>query len=146
MATQDQDEKMCDRCHERPATCHICHGNSSHEGESLCRECFELSNPTVTSGITKVWEAGCQYCGGPPAIGGGGFGLGVFSGIRSMPSCKCKPCAEEYYRFLQVKMPGFGTGTMTKEQLAKIKTYNIAAIFTEAEEHMKKWVSERGSQ
>jgi hypothetical protein len=113
MATQDQDQKLCDRCHERPATCHICHGNSAHEGESLCRECFELSNPTVTSGITKVWEAGCQYCGGPPVIGGADP-LATIGGIHKL-RCMCKPCSEEYHRFLQLKMPGFGTVTMTKE-------------------------------
>ena len=146
MTPEDQDQKLCDNCHERPATCHICHGNSAHKSKSLCRECFAASNPAMVSEMTKALEAGCRYCGGPPEIGGGGFGLGEFSGIRNVISFKCKPCSEEYHRYLQLKMPGFGTGSMTKEQLAKIKTYDIATMFTEAEEHMKKWVADRGSQ
>jgi len=98
----------------------------------------------VTSGITNVWAAGCQYCGGPTAIGGADP-LATIGGIHKL-RCMCRPCAEEYHRFLQLKMPGFGTLSMKKEQLAKMKTYDIPAIFTAAEEHIKKWVAERDSQ
>jgi len=142
---------LCDICQKREATVHIAHGtsNGGHvpKPSDLCGDCFESSNPTEASkasGIEKVWEAGCQYCGGPPVIGGADP-LATISGIHKL-RCMCRPCADEYHRFLQVKMPGFGTGTMTKEQIAKIKTYDIPAIFTEAEEHLKKWVADRGSQ
>jgi hypothetical protein len=43
-------------------------------------------------------------------------------------------------------MPGFGSDTLTKEQAATLAEDDRAAIFTEAEEHMKKWVAERDSQ
>jgi protein-arginine kinase activator protein McsA len=139
---------LCDSCKKREATVHttVCSSNAGDEPKrrDLCGECFESFNPTEASGITKAWEAGCQYCGGPPEIGGADP-LATIGGIHKL-RCMCRPCAEEYGRFLQLKMPGFGTVTMTKEQIAKIKTYDIPAIFTEAEEHMKKWVADRGSQ
>jgi hypothetical protein len=43
-------------------------------------------------------------------------------------------------------MPDFGSDTLTNEQAAKLAKHDTAAIFTEAEEHMKKWVEERDSQ
>jgi hypothetical protein len=58
----------------------------------------------------------------------------------------CKPCAEEYFSFLRQRMPGFGSETVTKEQIDKIVKCDRAAIFAEAEEHMKKWVAERGAR
>ncbi|MGA2868334.1 MAG: hypothetical protein ABSF34_04135 [Verrucomicrobiota bacterium] len=76
---------------------------------------------------------------------GGGDPLATIGGIHKL-RCMCRPCAEEYHRFLQLKLPGFGTGVMTKEQMAQIKTYDIPAIFTEAEEHMKKWAADREPQ
>lgn len=144
MATQDQDQKLCDRCHERPATCHICHGNSDREGESLCRECFELSNPAVTSGITKAWEAGCRYCGGEPYSGGGHSADGLGGNMKM--SFMCKSCAAEYFGFLRKKLPGFGDPDITPEQVAEMRKHNIAGVFTETEAHMKKWVADRDSQ
>ena len=124
----------------------ISKGNASEEPRQrdLCAECFESSYHTEAGDITKVWEAGCEYCGGPPVIGGADP-LSTMSGNNKL-RCMCKPCAQEYHRFLQMKMPGFGTLTMTKEQLAKMKTYDIPAIFTGANEHMKKWVKDKSLQ
>ena len=133
---------LCENCHQREATSHV----NKIEGDvvtsrDLCSECFESSH-TEARGITQVWEAGCQYCGGPPVIGGADP-LATIGGIHKL-RCMCKLCSDEYHRFLQVKMPGFGTGAMTKEQLSKMKTYDIPAIFSEANKHMKQWVSEKG--
>jgi len=60
-------------------------------------------------------------------------------------SFMCKSCAEEYFGFLRLKMPGFGSDTLTKEQADKLAKHAFAAILTESEEHMKKWVAERDS-
>ena len=144
MTTPDQDQKLCDNCHERPATCHICHSHSVQESKSLCRECFESSNPTVVSGITKEWGAGCRYCGGEPYSGGGHSPDGL-SGTMKL-SFMCKSCAEEYFRFLSQKLPGFGEPDMATEQVAEMRKHNMAGVFNETEEHMKKWVAERDSQ
>lgn len=41
---------------------------------------------------------------------------------------------------MQMKVPGMRSGSITPEQAA-----NLPTIFAELHEHMKKWVSERGS-
>jgi hypothetical protein len=60
-------------------------------------------------------------------------------------SFMCKSCAEEYFRFLGRKLPGFGEPDITTEQIAEMRTRNIAGVLAEAQEHMKKWVTERDS-
>jgi hypothetical protein len=57
----------------------------------------------------------------------------------------CKPCAEEYFRFLQQELPGFGEPEITAQQIAEFRRHNMAAVLTEADEHMKKWVAEQRS-
>lgn len=99
--------------------------------------------PALINGVTPAWEAGCQYCGGPP-VSGGDDPLATLGGSHKL-RCLCQPCFDEYHRFIQVKLPGFGTATMTKEQIAKIKTVDIPAMFNEADAHMKQWVADRGS-
>ena len=139
---------LCDLCKKREATVHttVCTSNAGDEPKrsDLCPECFESSYHPHANDITKVWAAGCQYCGGPPAIGGADP-LATISGVPKL-RCMCKPCGKEYHSFLQSKMPGFGTLTMTKAQLARMKTYDIPAIFAEADEHMRKWVKDRDSR
>lgn len=139
---------LCDLCQEREATVHTMRctniAGDVPKQQHLCDECFDASNPTQARELTRAFQAGCRYCGGEP-YGGGGDPLAMLSGTHKM-SFMCKPCTEEYFRFLRLRMPGFGSYTITKEQVAKIKTYDIPAIFTEAEEHMKKWVVDRGSQ
>jgi hypothetical protein len=116
-------------------------GDIPPKQSDLCVECFEASNPAGVSGITKAIEAGCRYCGGPFHIGGGDP-LATLSGARKM-RCLCKRCAEEYHGFLGRELPGFGNPDITKEQIDQIRTRNFAAILTELEAHMKKWVAGR---
>jgi hypothetical protein len=137
---------LCDLCKKREATAHVTVCTSKSDDEpvrrDLCDDCFASLNPAMETAISSAWKDGCQYCGGPP-VTGGLDPHSMMSGIYKM-TCKCKPCAEEYYRYLDSKMPGFGMGTMTKERLANIKKLDVPAIFAEAEEHMKKWVRGRG--
>jgi hypothetical protein len=55
----------------------------------------------------------------------------------------CKPCAEEYYRFLRQAWPGFGDPSISDKQIANINASDRLAVFTEAEGHMKKWVADK---
>ena len=136
---------LCEICHQREATCHL---NTIKDGEvtsrDLCDECFATSNPSQAHELATALKAGCRYCGGEP-FSESGHSLSGLSGIRNL-SFMCKACAEEYFRFLRQKMPGFGSDTLTEEQAATLAKYDRAEIFTEAEEHMKKWVAERDSQ
>ena len=105
--------------------------------ENLCDECFAASSPDEASEMTTALEAGCRYCGGTPHIGGSDPIAGV-SGVQKT-SFMCKPCAEEYHRFLARKLPGFGQDTISEEQIATISKQDFPAILAELEEHMKKW-------
>jgi protein-arginine kinase activator protein McsA len=139
---------LCDMCQKRDATIHTTKISGDVLKKSdLCDECFETSKPTDASNLAAALKAGCRYCGGEPYTGSGNSGVTVNGAIKL--SFMCKPCAEEYFRFLRLKMPGFGSAALTKEQAAKLAKHNCAAILTElteAEEHMKKWLSERNSQ
>jgi protein-arginine kinase activator protein McsA len=139
---------LCDTCHEREATVHTTHctniADDVPKQQHLCNECFEASSPNQASELTAALDAGCRYCRGTPGIGGADAIAGM-SGVQKI-SFMCRPCAEEYHRFLALKLPGFGKETITDEQIATIRTHDFSAILAELEKHMKKWVSERDSQ
>jgi protein-arginine kinase activator protein McsA len=133
---------LCDICQEREATIHTTHivDDVLRHG-NLCDKCFEASKPAEARDLATALQAGCRYCGGEP-YGGGDHPIARLSGVRKV-SFMCKPCTEEYYRFLRQKWPGFGETTITSEQIAKIHTSDISSILIETEDHMKKWVSEK---
>jgi hypothetical protein len=76
----DQDQKLCDSCHERPGTNHICYGHGG-EGRSLCHIC--LMQDSQVGGLMQrfndaVRVGHCKYCGAPAetAFGGSSSVLG----------------------------------------------------------------------
>jgi hypothetical protein len=141
---------LCEKCNSREATIHITEVTSGTAGVSkttnLCSECSEsLGTSDEVRQMSAAWKnARCRYCGGEPSCGGGDPIAGL-SGTRGM-SFMCGPCAEEYYRFLGQKWPGFGDVTITDEQIAAIHATDKPTVFRAAEEHMKKWVAERHSR
>ena len=116
----------------------------------LCAECFEVAKPTEPLPWAGVSQASCRYCGGKPVVSGSGSSASL-SAIQSMEmTFQCGPCAEEAFRFLEQKWPGFGecarTATITEELIATMQKCDSSAVYAELEEHMKKWVAERDSQ
>lgn len=91
--------------------------------------------------LSATWEAGCNYCGGEPHIGG----LDAFEALSgsSKIAVMCERCADEYFGFLNQTWPGFGEVTIMDKQIANINKSDTAAVFREAEEHMSKWVAKR---
>jgi hypothetical protein len=136
---------LCDICQKQEATTHETHCINTEGGapkqRHWCEECYEASNPSQAHELTTALRAGCRYCGGEPYTGSG-HSLDGLGGTMKL-SFMCKPCAEEYFSFLSQRMPGFGSETLTEEEIAKIVKCDRAAIFTEATEHMKKFVAER---
>ena len=53
----------------------------------------------------------------------------------------CMPCSMEHNRYIQQQLQQEDSGLSQQEQLAALRTLNIAA-----DKHMKQWVSERDSQ
>lgn len=140
---------LCERCNKQEAVLHVTEnraGSSISKETNLCAECARLSQGL--EGITNLGAAfngaPCRYCGGEPYSGGGDPIAGL-SGVGKV-SFMCKPCAEEYFRFLSEKWPGFGDVEIKDEQIANIHRTDKAAVFRQAEEHMKKWLAEGRSK
>src|SRR5205807_1707053 len=98
--------------------------------------------------LTAALRAGCRFCSGEPYAGGCAPPAALSGALRM--SFMCKPCTEEYYRFLDEKLPGFvtcaSTATVSDELIAKVRASDLSAVFTELENHMNKWVAEKNSQ
>lgn len=114
----------------------------------LCERCFQATEPARAVDLAAALKAGCRYCGGEPYAGGVSL-LPRPTGIHGI-SFMCRPCSEEYYRFLDHKIPGFvecaRTATVTDDLIAKVRACDFSVILTEVEGHMKKWVADRGNR
>ena len=145
---------LCNKCQTRNATVHIniCTGDSDDEPKKMdfCQECFEAADFKEKSALPINFEdtlrAGCRFCGGEFYSGGMDLAA-LLGGVRKM-NVLCKPCSEEYHRFLSLKLPGLGEPDRTKEQIAGLvaKAGELPVIIAELEIHMKQWVAKRKSQ
>src|SRR5690349_18091915 len=97
----DQEQKVCDVCHERPATHHTCYGNTG-ETRDLCMSCFERSASAVElesfrNSMEVIRNGTCKYCGAP-AIGGC-TGLGIPGVMEKQAELWCEPCRLDLVEF-----------------------------------------------
>ena len=133
---------LCDKCQQREATRYITNVTSIAGDvpttSDLCGECFETFSPT-TRDLAAELRAGCCYCGGEPFCACPDLSV-VLSGVHRTRAI-CKDCWQEFNRVMSVKLPGMRRGSVAPEEAA-----NLPATFTELHEHIKKWVSERGSR
>jgi protein-arginine kinase activator protein McsA len=131
---------LCEKCQEKEATVFNTHCTNVvgevPKTSNLCSECWEASSPTARE-IAAAWRAGCIYCGGEPFASAPDLSAGVSGTPKTC--VLCRPCNQEFYEFINLKLPGLATGSFTPEQTA-----NIHSIFAEVHEHMKKWASKRG--
>ena len=131
---------LCQNCHEREATCHVVAiADGVSRSRDLCNECFEAESPEAKERASEARAAHCQYCGGQPCAGGTDF-LVLMTGVQQM-KYMCMPCLMEHNRYIQQQLQQEDSGLSQQEQLAALRTLNIAA-----DKHMKQWVSERDSQ
>ena len=131
---------LCDNCHQREATCHVC----AIEGgvmtsRDLCIECHEASSPEAGEFAAAQREARCEYCAGQPCAGGTDF-LAMVTGTQKL-KFMCMPCSMEHNRYVQQQLQQHTPGLSQQEQLVLLRKLD-----QEADKHMRKWVSERGSQ
>jgi hypothetical protein len=97
----DQDKELCDNCHERPATSHICHGGGEAEPRSLCEVC--LKQDPLVGGLMQQFAAAvrtgqCRYCGGPAETGSGSHS---FVEGSSHFNLICMECAKDWAEFIR---------------------------------------------
>jgi hypothetical protein len=92
-----QNKQLCDKCHERPATCHICYGHPG-ETENFCETCS-----TQTTGRTGfqqrldelIRSGDCKFCGAPAKTGS--FSFSSVFGEES--ELWCSACREDLVEF-----------------------------------------------
>jgi protein-arginine kinase activator protein McsA len=132
---------LCEKCHEREATCHsVVIIEDETQTTDLCEECFELSgSQEVKDYMRAVETAHCRYCGGQPCAGGTDF-LALATG-QQQTSYMCMPCSGEFHKFTKQELERTSDGLSQPEQLAAIQT-----LRDETDRHMKEWVSKRQSQ
>jgi protein-arginine kinase activator protein McsA len=131
---------LCEICRQREATCHV----SAIEGDvviskNLCVKCHEASSPEAGNFLAAQRNARCEYCGGQPCAGGTDM-LALVTGVQKL-KFMCLPCSREHNRYTQQQMQQAASGLSQQEQLAFLRKLD-----DQANEHMKKWVLERGSR
>jgi protein-arginine kinase activator protein McsA len=128
---------LCEVCHERPATHHVCNANTG-KSSHLCAGCFEASAlPEVGRFSAATRDAHCEYCGGQPCAGGTDF-LALVTGVQKL-KFMCMPCSMEHNRYVRQQLQQDASGLSQQEQLVLLRKLD-----EEANKHMKQWVSERG--
>ena len=105
----------------------------------LCIECHEASSPEAREFSAAQRDACCEYCGGQPCAGGTDV-LALCTGVQKL-KFMCMPCSMEHNRFVQQHLQQGASGLSRQQQLAVLRKLD-----QEADEHMKRWVSERDSR
>lgn len=137
--------KLCEKCQERDATVYtttIIHGVMTTG--SLCTECSEAApaaHDRYVAGLLRDLAAeaktrSCKYCNSQPCVPTMDL-LASFSGEQHHIFL-CVPCSKEFARFFQQEFPVTMQITSPQERLAAWRT-----LHERADEHMKRWVSQR---
>jgi len=142
-----QDQKLCERCRERPATFHVCYG---HTGESkhLCEQCYrESASPgelASSDNIRDIVRNGkCRFCG-QPAVGGSGGSLGAFIGAEHF--LWCERCRRDLVEFAQRPENAIPEFPFDDEAAQKRVSQQMAERERRQDEFIRQRVSERRSE
>src|SRR5437764_98994 len=97
----DEEQQLCDGCHERPATFHTTCGENA-QTQNLCATCWEqLASADELATHRRFREAiatgRCKYCGSPAA--GGSFS-GGFMATGEQANLWCEPCRADFSEFV----------------------------------------------
>lgn len=127
---------LCEICRQREATVHETNVvGDAVTTQDVCRECFEIAEPSEARELMGVFSAGCHYCGGEPHCT-----CPDLTGDAEKLWTLCANCAQEFYRFMDVKLPGLSEGKVEPEVALQ-----VPMILAELDRHMKQWVSDRHS-
>lgn len=132
---------LCENCHQREATGPVCEIDGDvMKSKHLCDECREAG-----SGETKEFSpppqpnARCEYCGAQPCSAG----TDLFALVKGIQRLKfmCLSCSTEHSRYLHQRLNPANSKLSKPERLALLQN-----LEQELDEHMKRWVAERGSR
>lgn len=135
----DEDASLCDACGRRPATHHICNGNTG-AWQKLCEECFQLSASAEQREFYAALSAAhCYYCGAENC--GGPDVFSMVMGDSQPRRFMCGPCMDEFRRFTGPLFERDTEGLSLEEEFVLLQ-----GLAEKADAHMKEWVSGRGDQ
>jgi hypothetical protein len=141
----DQDQKLCDNCHERPATSHICYGGHTGEDRSLCQIC--LKQDSEIGGLMQRFNEAvrvghCKYCGAPAetAFGGSSSVLGEHFNLV------CRTCYDDLAEFARRPENAVPDWPFDDEAAQKRMPEQMAERERRQEEFMRQRVLERRSK
>ena len=141
----DEEQKVCDVCHERPATHHTCYGHTG-ETRDLCMTCFEQSaSPAELESYRQSMEVirtgKCKYCGAPAVGGSTGFSIpGV---MEEQSDLWCEPCRLDLVEFAsrpENEIPDFPFEDEAAQERA---SQLLAERESRQQEFMRQRISER---
>jgi hypothetical protein len=96
----DKEQIVCEGCHERDATHHVCDPGTGG-AKNLCAVCYEeLVSPEVLASHRDITDAirngKCKYCG-EPAAGGCGSSIPF---LGNQLELWCEQCRQDLVEFL----------------------------------------------
>jgi hypothetical protein len=136
----DEDQKLCDCCHERPGTNHVCYGGADRESRSLCAICLrkDLEVGAMTQRADEAIRDGhCKYCGVPAETAWGGSSSAT--GEHFHMNLVCMACYNdlvEYARRPENAFPEFTFGDETARQ-------KVLAHFADREKRQDEFIRAR---
>ena len=147
----DQEQKVCDGCHARPAVRHTYFGHTG-EARSLCLECFEqLASPEELASWKHaeqvIRDGKCQYCGAP-ALGGSITGSisGISGFMERETHLRCEPCLLDLVEFSNRTENAIPDFPFDDEIAQERVPQQLAERERRLEEFMRRRVRERTSQ
>ena len=148
-----QNQNLCERCRERPATYFICCANTG-KSEQLCEQCYRGSlspeDLASTDRFRDIVEKGkCKYCGTPAKTGCGSFWSFSFQGEFFDLSCKaCNEDLADFYQRPENAMPDVPDyeAAFRNEEFMKKRMQEHTDLERRKEEFMRQRISERKSK
>ena len=139
-------DKLCDRCHERPATCHICYGHTG-ETKDLCETCYrDSASPEELASSQQIQDSirngKCKYCG-EPAVGGCG---GFMPMLGEQLDLWCEQCRQDLVEFGSRPENAIPDFPFDDEAAQALVSQQLAEYKSRKEEFMKRKISARRSQ
>ena len=141
-----EEQKLCDGCHERPATFHrtMCMGETT-QTRDLCMTCWEqLASPDELASHRRFQDViatgKCKYCGEPAA--GGSFSGGLTT-MEEQVDLWCEPCRADFAEFMS-RPENFMPDDFPDDEAAMEQHHQrVTAIVAAADAYVRQRVEER---
>jgi hypothetical protein len=150
----EPDQPLCERCHQRPATVHICCGNTG-ETEDLCQECYE-QDPEAAARQRReeelIRDGTCKYCGAPAETGSFTFDSllseeGELCETNEEADLLCEACSKDLAEFEDLhELPERGEYSFDDKVAMERRYQQLLERERQREQFMKERIANRKSK